>query len=137
MAITIRNLAPLSAFDLELPALGMMRCRHLTADDFSQANKRLKAKDTCARNFVRWLLGEIVRRPNAETREGARIRKSDVGVAKNYLAALNNLAEQYLIFAEGQATRRIAIPSESRANRRSTDIVPGEPINTPAFRPTA
>lgn len=48
------------------------------------------------------------------TWDGARIRKSDVGVAKNYLSedelrALNNLAEQYLIFAEGQATRRIAM----------------------------
>ena len=48
------------------------------------------------------------------TWEGARIRKADVGIAKNYLnedelRALNNLAEQYLIFAEGQATRRIAM----------------------------
>jgi hypothetical protein len=48
------------------------------------------------------------------TWEGARIRKSDVSVAKNYLSeaelrALNNLAEQYLIFAEGQAARRIAM----------------------------
>ncbi len=48
------------------------------------------------------------------TWEGARIRKSDVGVAKNYLdedelRALNNLAEQYLIFAEGQAARRAAM----------------------------
>lgn len=48
------------------------------------------------------------------TWEGARIRKADVGVAKNYLnedelRALNNLAEQYLIFAEGQAMRRIAM----------------------------
>ncbi|MCP5230067.1 virulence RhuM family protein [Accumulibacter sp.] len=48
------------------------------------------------------------------TWEGKRIRESDVSVAKNYLAedelrALNNLAEQYLIFAEGQATRRIAM----------------------------
>lgn len=45
---------------------------------------------------------------------GARIRKSDVSVAKNYLTeeelrALNNLAEQYLVFAEGQAARRIAM----------------------------
>lgn len=45
---------------------------------------------------------------------GARIRKSDIGVAKNYLTeeelrALNNLAEQYLVFAEGQAARRIAM----------------------------
>ena len=44
--------------------------------------------------------------------EGARIRKSDVGIAKNYLnepelRALNNLVEQYLIFAQSQAERRV------------------------------
>jgi len=43
---------------------------------------------------------------------GAKVRKADVTIAKNYLneeelAALNNLVEQYLIFAEGQAMRRI------------------------------
>ncbi len=43
---------------------------------------------------------------------GAKPRKEDVGIAKNYLsepelAALNNLVEQYLVFAEGQAMRRI------------------------------
>ena len=43
---------------------------------------------------------------------GAVVRKQDVGIAKNYLsepelAALNNLVEQYLVFAEGQAMRRI------------------------------
>ncbi|WP_295578438.1 virulence RhuM family protein [uncultured Lamprocystis sp.] len=43
---------------------------------------------------------------------GDKVRKRDVSIAKNYLtedelAALNNLVEQYLIFAEGQAMRRI------------------------------
>ena len=43
---------------------------------------------------------------------GAVPRKDDVSIAKNYLdeselSALNNLVEQYLIFAEGQAMRRI------------------------------
>ncbi|HUP91006.1 MAG TPA: virulence RhuM family protein [Solimonas sp.] len=43
---------------------------------------------------------------------GAKVRKQDVSIAKNYLdaeelAALNNLVEQYLVFAEGQAMRRI------------------------------
>jgi hypothetical protein len=43
---------------------------------------------------------------------GAKVRKHDVTIAKNYLngqelAALNNLVEQYLIFAEGQAMRRV------------------------------
>lgn len=45
---------------------------------------------------------------------GAVIRKPDVVVAKNYLtepelAALNNLVEQYLVFAQGQAMRRVAM----------------------------
>ncbi len=43
---------------------------------------------------------------------GAKVRKHDVTIAKNYLneaelAALNNLIEQYLVFAEGQAMRRV------------------------------
>ncbi len=43
---------------------------------------------------------------------GAVIRKQDVSIAKNYLSepeleALNNLVEQYLIFAQGQAMRRL------------------------------
>lgn len=42
---------------------------------------------------------------------GSKVRKADVSIAKNYLnadelAALNNLVEQYLVFAEGQAMRR-------------------------------
>ncbi len=43
---------------------------------------------------------------------GGKVRKADVSIAKNYLnadelAALNNLVEQYLLFAEGQAMRRV------------------------------
>jgi hypothetical protein len=43
---------------------------------------------------------------------GSKVRKQDVANAKNYLQedelqALNNLVEQYLVFAEGQALRRI------------------------------
>lgn len=45
---------------------------------------------------------------------GTKVRKQDVVIAKNYLnqdelAALNNLVEQYLVFAEGQAMRRITM----------------------------
>lgn len=43
---------------------------------------------------------------------GTKVRKDDVGIAKNYLSekeilALNNLTEQYLVFAEGQAMQHI------------------------------
>jgi hypothetical protein len=43
---------------------------------------------------------------------GATVRKQDVTIAKNYLtepelAALNNLVEQYLVYAQGQAMRRV------------------------------
>jgi hypothetical protein len=46
------------------------------------------------------------------TWRGDKIRKTDVSIAKNYLkeeelSALNNLVEQYLIFAQGQAQRRV------------------------------
>ena len=46
------------------------------------------------------------------TWRGTKVRKDDVVTAKNYLhepelAALNNLVEQYLVFAEGQAMRRV------------------------------
>jgi len=46
------------------------------------------------------------------TWRGSKIRKTDVTIAKNYLneeelTALNNLVEQYLVFAKGQAMRRI------------------------------
>src|SRR5690554_212327 len=46
------------------------------------------------------------------TWRGTQIRKTDVSIAKNYLNeeelfALNNLVEQYLIFAQGQAQRRV------------------------------
>ena len=49
---------------------------------------------------------------------GERIRKSDVAVAKNYLnedelRALNNLTEQYLVFAEGQAAHRVAMTMQA------------------------
>ncbi len=45
------------------------------------------------------------------TWRGAKLRKQDVGIAKNYLSekellALNNLVEQYLLFAERQARLR-------------------------------
>ncbi|MFA5297373.1 MAG: virulence RhuM family protein [Lutibacter sp.] len=46
------------------------------------------------------------------TWRGDNMRKTDVFIAKNYLneeelSALNNLVEQYLIFAQGQAQRRV------------------------------
>ncbi|MCP3659106.1 MAG: virulence RhuM family protein [Bacteroidetes bacterium] len=45
---------------------------------------------------------------------GDKVRNTDIAIAKNYLnkeelLALNNLVEQYLIFAEGQAMRRISM----------------------------
>jgi len=48
------------------------------------------------------------------TWRGSNIRKTDVSIAKNYLkeeelSALSNLVEQYLIFAQGQAQRRVPV----------------------------
>lgn len=53
---------------------------------------------------------------------GEKIRKRDTVIAKNYLneeelATLNNLVEQYLIYAEGQAMRRIPMTMQDWADR--------------------
>lgn len=76
-------------------------------------------------NKLHWAItgqtaAEIIKaRANAESPNmglsnfrGEKVRKQDVVIAKNYLdenelSALNNLVEQYLVFAEGQAMRRI------------------------------
>ncbi|MEA3265929.1 MAG: virulence RhuM family protein [Candidatus Fermentibacteria bacterium] len=76
-------------------------------------------------NKMHWAItgqtaAEIIRsradagRPNmgVTSFRGVKVRKRDVTIAKNYLnedelASLNNLVEQYLIFAQGQAMRRI------------------------------
>jgi hypothetical protein len=49
-------------------------------------------------------------------------RKQDAGIAKNYLneaelSALNNLVEQYLVFAEGQAMRRVPMYMQAWVNK--------------------
>lgn len=53
---------------------------------------------------------------------GSKVRKQDVVIAKNYLREeelrpLNNLVEQYLIFAEGQAMRRIPMTMADWVNK--------------------
>ncbi len=53
---------------------------------------------------------------------GSKVRKQDVVIAKNYLSEeelspLNNLVEQYLIFAEGQAMRRIPMAMADWVNK--------------------
>lgn len=76
-------------------------------------------------NKLHWAItgqtaAEIITQRSDSTKEnmglttwrGNNIRKTDVSVAKNYLnedelSALNNLVEQYLIFAQGQAQRRV------------------------------
>lgn len=78
-------------------------------------------------NKLHWAItgktaAEIITQRSDSTKEnmglttwrGSDIRKTDVSVAKNYLnedelSALNNLVEQYLIFAQGQAQRRISM----------------------------
>ena len=53
---------------------------------------------------------------------GTKVRKQDVVNAKNYLdedelLALNNLIEQYLVFAEGQAMRRLTMSMRDWATK--------------------
>ena len=53
---------------------------------------------------------------------GTKIRKNDVSIAKNYLSKdelleLNNLVEQYLIYAKGQAQRRVPMYMNDWVNK--------------------
>jgi hypothetical protein len=70
--------------------------------------------------ITRQTAAEIITQRSDSTKEnmglttwrGSNIRKTDVSVAKNYLneeelSELSNLVEQYLIFAQGQAQRRV------------------------------
>jgi hypothetical protein len=71
------------------------RLREYIVKGFTMDDERLKNPDQPLTNW-----------------RGAVIRKQDVAIAKNYLSepeleALNNLVEQYLIFAQGQAMRRV------------------------------
>lgn len=63
MALNIRDLVRMCEFSLELQSLGTVRCISLNADHFSQANKKLASSGVQSLDFVRWVLGEIVRRP--------------------------------------------------------------------------
>ena len=71
---------------------------------------------------------------------GAKVRKGDVGIAKNYLSqeeisALNNLTEQYLVFAQGQAMRHIPMHMSDWAAKLDAFItINGRDILTDAGR---
>jgi len=98
---------------------------YTTSIDYDPTNELSLAFFKTVQNKMHWAItgqtaAEIIHarahsgRPNMGLTNwrGAKVRKDDVGIAKNYLsepelAALNNLVEQYLVFAEGQAMRRI------------------------------
>lgn len=63
MAINIRDLARMCEFNFELTSLGTVRCLCLNTEYLSQANKKLTASGVSSLDFVRWLFGEMARRP--------------------------------------------------------------------------
>jgi len=98
---------------------------YATSIDYDPAAEASVAFFKTVQNKMHWAItgktaAEIIRtradraQPNMGLTNwrGEKVRKEDVAIAKNYLsepelAALNNLVEQYLVFAEGQAMRRI------------------------------
>lgn len=98
---------------------------YATSVDYDPSAEITQTFYATVRNKLHWAItgqtaAEVVRqradadKPNMglTSWRGARVKKSDVGIAKNYytedeLGALNNLVEQYLVFASGQASRRI------------------------------
>lgn len=63
MALNIRDLARMCEFSFELKSLGTVRCLSLNTDHLSQANKKLGVSGGQSIDFVRWLFGQMVKRP--------------------------------------------------------------------------
>lgn len=63
MALSIRELARRGEFDCDLNSLGRVRCINLRTSHLSEANEKLAATDVQSLDVVRWLLGEMARRP--------------------------------------------------------------------------
>ena len=100
---------------------------YATSIDYDPTHKSSLTFFKTVQNKMHWAIAgqtaaEIIRaradgaKPNMGLTNwrGTKVRKEDVAIAKNYLsepelAALNNLVEQYLVFAEGQAMRRVAM----------------------------
>ena len=81
-------------------------------DYFDELARRLQDIRTSERRFYQKITD--IYATSVDYDPSAVLTKGDAQVAKNYLnegelRALNNLAEQYLIFAEGQAMRRVAM----------------------------
>ncbi len=62
MALNLRDLARKGEFSFELQSLGVVRCLCLNSNHISQVNMKLDSTNTHSSDFVRWLLGELVRR---------------------------------------------------------------------------
>ena len=98
---------------------------YATSIDYDQTAEISLAFFKTVQNKMHWAItgqtaAEIIheRADSSKTNMGLiswgeeKIRKADVSIAKNYLnekelKALNNLVEQYLLFAEGQAMRKV------------------------------
>ncbi len=63
MALDISKLVRMNEFSLKLESLGTVRCLSLNTDHISQANKKNGSSVIGSHDFVRWLFGEIARRP--------------------------------------------------------------------------
>lgn len=63
MALNLRDLARMCEFNFELASLGTVRCLCLNTEHLSKANKKLTSSVAQSIDIVRWLFGEMARRP--------------------------------------------------------------------------
>lgn len=63
MAFDISKLTRMGEFSLELKSLGNVRCLSLNTDHLTQADKKLRASGGQSIDLVRWLFGDMSRRP--------------------------------------------------------------------------
>lgn len=66
MAFDLHKLARAAEFSFELSAAGLVRCESLTSNLMSQSMQRIKTPDFESKEFARWLLGKLAKRPKIE-----------------------------------------------------------------------
>lgn len=94
MALDISKLARLSEFSLELTSLGTVRCLSLNTNHISKASKNLDSPNIHSSDFVRWLFGEIARRPVEALADEANLTDTSCLTAEELNSVMNEELEE-------------------------------------------
>lgn len=120
MALNLRDLARMCEFNFELASLGTVRCLCLNANHISQVNKEPGSSGDQSLDVVRWLFGEMARRPidvssdDADTPEAPKLTAEELSLVTD--AELEAFADKLI-----QMNRYLLKTHKSSDIERSVD----------------